>query len=201
MPTFVFAVYDGATRLECALDATTLGYQHLTFEDEFGDIIDLESTPPSDPPVGALVCDDAPSGTFTIFFEPLGGSLTSGPLIEFDAEMSLALDLDKPGRHVVQQLDTPKIGFRIIVPETGAPVDVSTATNEIVFEAADGTPLKKTAALTSGGVDGRVNYQFQVNELATAGLWRGQAKSTFPDGSVFRSRVRTWEVLYNVPEP
>lgn len=204
MVVYVLAVYEGATREELALVDDPFGYPHVRLEPSPGVFVDVENVPPEAPPVGRFPVyeEDGTALAGLVDFEPEGGVVTDGVLIEFDAGLSTFVDLAAPGRYVVQLSDTPKIGLRIV--ENGAPVDVSTATlKEMIFRRADGSALVRAAAFTTagaqGGVDGRVHAQMQLGDLQAAGLWRVQARAVMPGGGEYHSRVVAFEVLHNLP--
>lgn len=93
------------------------------------------------------------------------------------------------------------IGTAIIITikdEDGSIVDVSTATEKLIyFKKPDTSLLTKNAALTSGGTDGRIHYTFASGELDQAGTWRSQARVTVGSGTWYSSGF-SFEVVQNL---
>lgn len=198
MVVYVLGLYDGATRLEQDLVLGVDGYPVALATDEFGVELELENTPAEAPPAGRLLAELDIDTLLEVGFEPEGGVVSGGLLLELDADMRLDLDLDEPGRHVIQLGDTVRLGIRCT--HRGAPVDISTATTlEMIFARADRSAMVRTAVFTTDGVDGRLNYQFQLGEVQSAGGWRAQARAVLASGAEYKSAVRAFDVLHNLP--
>lgn len=66
-----------------------------------------------------------------------------------------------------------------ITDETGAAVNVATATNLTIWlTKPDGTVLTKTAVLDTDGTDGKIKYVTQSGDLNVKGTWKIQAAIT-----------------------
>ena len=76
------------------------------------------------------------------------------------------------------QKDTIGATFVItVVDETGTAIDYSDATTlNIIFGVPDGTTLTKTAAFTTTGTDGKIQYVSIANDLTPAGTWTIQGR-------------------------
>lgn len=72
------------------------------------------------------------------------------------------------------------------------------ATLSIVFRRGDGSALVRNAT-ESLTVPGRVEVQLQTGDVQSAGIWSAQALVVYGDGTEFRSRPRSFEVLHNLP--
>ena len=70
------------------------------------------------------------------------------------------------------QLQVGNVGSLIrmtVVDQDGEPVDVSAATLTLYLRRPDDSVLVKTPTLTSGGVDGRIQYATVANDLIKPG--------------------------------
>ena len=85
--------------------------------------------------------------------------------------------------------------FEATILENAAPVNISGATTrQLWFKRPDGTVLKKTATLTSTGLDGRMQYTAVSGDLSHAGEWSWQAYLVFSTGTWY-SDIQTFEVV------
>jgi hypothetical protein len=83
-----------------------------------------------------------------------------------------------------------------IVDEDGAPVNVSAATEKLVYlTLPDGTVLTKTAAFDTNGTDGKIKYTTQGGDLSARGTWKIQAYVAGAGGFSGSSREATFEVF------
>lgn len=198
MVDYVLALYDGPTRLEQDLVLGVDGYPVAIATDEFGVDLELENTPPEEPPTGRLLAELGPGTLVEIGFEPEGGIVTDGVVVQLDVPLRMFLDLERRGRHVVQLGDTIKLRLRCV--DRGVPANISTATSlEMVLRRADGSALVRAAQFATDGVDGLVDYQFQLGEIQSAGDWAAQARAVMPGGAEYKSAPRSFEVLHNLP--
>jgi hypothetical protein len=63
-------------------------------------------------------------------------------------------------------------------------MDISAATTkQIVFVKPDGVEVEQTAAFTTDGTDGQLEYTTQADDLDAAGNWSFYAKVVYPTGS------------------
>lgn len=68
--------------------------------------------------------------------------------------------------------------------EDGAIVNISAATTlHMVFRRPNRHAVTKAATLSSSGVDGKMRYVAQVDDLDAAGLWSLQGFVVLPDGA------------------
>ena len=196
MPTYVLAFLDQTgARVEIPLSNGTLGYPHVVQVDENGATVEIPNDPPEAPPIGRFPYR-AENGTILFLdFEPAGGIVLDGPLVLLAGPINRALDFDQ--RITVAQLgDTPLVAIDLrddlTVPSLAG------ATLEIVFRRGDGSALVRNAT-ESSTVPARVQVQLQIGDVQSAGTWAAQAHVVFADGSEFRSRPRSFEVLHNLP--
>ncbi len=66
--------------------------------------------------------------------------------------------------------------FRLVITDTaGAPIDVSTATATIIhFQDPLGNKTQKTAAFTTDGKDGKIQYATIAGDIDKVGTWQIQ---------------------------
>jgi len=65
----------------------------------------------------------------------------------------------------------------------GVVIDVSDATAMTIYlKAPDGGVLTKTAAFTTDGTDGKIEYVTIDGDIDEAGTWRAQGRVVTPDG-------------------
>lgn len=85
------------------------------------------------------------------------------------------------------ELHVNDVGTDLVVTvtdETGAAVNVATATNITVWlTKPDGTVLTKTGTLDTDGTDGKVKYTTQSGDLSVKGTWKIQAAVTIGSAS------------------
>jgi hypothetical protein len=91
------------------------------------------------------------------------------------------------------------VGTTFILTVTdGTAVDVSGATTkQILFGKPNGSTVTKTAAFTTDGTDGKVQYSTVANDLDMAGVWNIQAYVVLAAGS-WHSDVTSFVVYPNV---
>ena len=82
-------------------------------------------------------------------------------------------------------------------------VDLSTATvKELIFKDPAGTSTTQTAAFTTDGTDGKIQYTTLTGDLDTAGLWYLQAHivigTASPINGEWRSDIGQFEVFDNL---
>lgn len=75
--------------------------------------------------------------------------------------------------------------FRLTVTDSNVAVSLVGATVKIiVFKKPDGTIASKTAAFTTDGTDGKIEWASTVSgDLDQPGLWQAQALVTLPAGT------------------
>lgn len=77
-------------------------------------------------------------------------------------------------------------------------VDVSGATTkQLFFKKPDDTVLTKTAAFTTDGSDGKIQYASIAADLDIAGWWNWQGKLILPGGT-WRTDVHRFQVHVNL---
>lgn len=81
--------------------------------------------------------------------------------------------------------------FRATIVEDGVVVDVSsTSAKQIIFKRPGGELLTKTAAFTTDGINGQIEYIRIANDFdqpSDLGKWLYRGKVTFSAGAVFTS--------------
>jgi len=89
--------------------------------------------------------------------------------------------------------------FRLtIVDELEVPVNISAATTtDIRFQKPDDTSVDKSAAFTTDGTDGLIQYVSILDDLDMSGKWRIQAHIITPVGE-WRSEIEVFNVLENL---
>jgi hypothetical protein len=81
----------------------------------------------------------------------------------------------------------------------GVPADISGATLlQIRFERPDGSTFTRTAQIASNGLDGKVAYLVQANDLNQAGDWRYQFTVNTPQLG-FPFQPVAFRVEWNIP--
>lgn len=84
--------------------------------------------------------------------------------------------------------------FEITVLENNVALDISAATDQkILFRKPDGTVLTKTAAFTTDGTDGKIEYQSQAGDIDVKGTWEIQGRLVLPQGT-FYTRATSFRV-------
>ncbi len=85
--------------------------------------------------------------------------------------------------------------FEITIKEDGVVVDVSSATlKQILFLKPDGAVLTASAAFTTDGTDGKIQYKTLSGNINLTGIWHWQGKVTLATGGPFHTSVRTFRV-------
>ena len=85
--------------------------------------------------------------------------------------------------------------FEATILESGAALNIAAATTrQLWFRRPDGRVLKKTATLTSTGLDGRMQYTTVTDDLSHAGKWSWQAYLVFSTGTWY-SDIQTFDVV------
>jgi len=100
----------------------------------------------------------------------------------------------------IQEIHVNDIGtvFEITVTDCTAPINISTATDiTLLFSKPDGSTVEKTATFTTNGVDGKIRYITQANDLDAVGKWKIQARVTLPTGS-WSSNLSSFKVYGNL---
>lgn len=88
---------------------------------------------------------------------------------------------------------------RAIVDETGAVVDISTATiKQIWFVKGDGTSVKKDAQFVTDGTAGLLRYTWVAGDLNSRGGWRSQAYVVLANGETYHTSVHEFTVEENI---
>lgn len=87
--------------------------------------------------------------------------------------------------------------FRLTILESGAAVDVSSATNYIKFKKPDNTVVTESGSLHTDGTDGIIKYTSVSGDLDTVGTWRIQAFVDY-GATEFYSDVSTFKVHKNL---
>lgn len=74
--------------------------------------------------------------------------------------------------------------FILTIKDGASTIDVSAAsTKTIKFLKPDGTAVSKTAAFTTTGADGKIQYTTIANDLTPAGAWKIQGYVVLSAGS------------------
>lgn len=93
------------------------------------------------------------------------------------------------------------VGTRFIatvVDETGAVVDVSTATVKIFrFRKPNGTVIDRAAGFLTNGLDGKLTYASIVGDLDLVGTWNFQVYVELPTGK-WHSDIHYLEMIGNL---
>jgi len=101
----------------------------------------------------------------------------------------------------IHQFDIGTV-FRLELTDCGTPVDVSTATSlAICFLKPSQEVLTAVATFTNVGTDGLIQYTTVANDIDEVGGWSWQGVISFPNGSIFHSAVREFEVFSNICTP
>ena len=87
--------------------------------------------------------------------------------------------------------------FRLSILESGAAVDVSSATNYIKFSKPDNTIVTQSGTLYTDGTDGVITYTSVSGDLDAVGTWRLQAFVDF-GATEFYSDISTFKVHKNL---
>jgi len=84
------------------------------------------------------------------------------------------------------------------VDDSGASVDVSTATEKTIYlKPPTGSRVDKTASFTTDGTDGKIEYQCTGGELNQLSLWQIQGKAVI-DGHPYYSEIDTFNIKGNL---
>jgi len=94
------------------------------------------------------------------------------------------------------RLDQPDTIFRCtITDDDGTVVDVSAATIAIVFRSPSGVDVAETAALTSGGTDGIIEFADALAAYTNAvGTWKYWGRATMGTDGPFPSTTLSYRV-------
>lgn len=88
--------------------------------------------------------------------------------------------------------------FVVTVKDGGSALDISGATTkEIFFQVPDGTTLTKTAAFTTDGTNGKIQYTTISGDLSVTGQWKLQAHVINASGE-WRSDLSPFTVHENI---
>jgi hypothetical protein len=83
-----------------------------------------------------------------------------------------------------------------IQDEDGVDLDVSAVdVKTIHFTKPDGTTLSKTAAYTSDGTDGEIQYTSAAGEIDQVGQWSYAGYVEITDGAHYHTEVATFDVV------
>lgn len=81
--------------------------------------------------------------------------------------------------------------FRLINKDTNAVVDISAATNKYMyFKRPDGTSFIKTAAFSTDGTDGYIQYVSVADDLDAVGEWLIQGFVELPTKGVATEKIK-----------
>lgn len=81
-----------------------------------------------------------------------------------------------------------------------AVVDISGAsTKQIIFREPDDTAVVKTAAFTTDGTDGKMQYTTVADDLDQVGEWQHQGKVVIGSGT-WKTDIEKFKVYSNLPE-
>lgn len=84
------------------------------------------------------------------------------------------------------------------VSGTTTPLDISAATStKIIFKSPSGTVKTMTAAFTTDGTDGQIEYILQAGDLDETGYWKIQSEVVLPSGT-WRSDIGSFQVYENL---
>jgi len=103
-------------------------------------------------------------------------------------------------REEIHMLDIGTV-FRATVldscnPRTAADISAATTT-ELRFTAPDGTVADQTAAFTTDGTDGQIQYATLANDLDQEGNWQLQGHVITPGGE-WRTSIHRFRVYANL---
>jgi hypothetical protein len=84
----------------------------------------------------------------------------------------------------------------IVTDEDGVDLDVSAVDSKLIhFVKPDGTTLSKTAAYTSDGTDGEIQYTSVAADIDQVGRWSYQGYVEITDGAHLHTEVATFDVV------
>ena len=88
--------------------------------------------------------------------------------------------------------------FQVTVKDGDDAVDISSAsTKSLIFKKPSGTKMTKTAAFTSDGSDGKIDYTVILNDLDEVGTYQLQGNVVISDGT-FYTDIQTFKVHRNL---
>ena len=88
--------------------------------------------------------------------------------------------------------------FQVTVKDGDDAVDISSAsTKSLIFKKPSGTKMIKTAAFTSDGSDGKIDYTVILNDLDEVGTYQLQGNVVISDGT-FYTDIQTFKVHRNL---
>ena len=88
--------------------------------------------------------------------------------------------------------------FRLALTDSGSIVDISTTSSLQVCFTTPNTVFTKIGTLTNVGTDGLFQYTSVEGDLFEIGSWEWQGVIVFPNGHVFHTNVREFEVFPNI---
>lgn len=89
--------------------------------------------------------------------------------------------------------------FRLTLKEDDVVVDISAATvKKLIFELPDGTSVEKTAAFTTDGTDGKIEWPAPTGFLTPGGMWKLQARVEYSNGDKWSSSIVEIRVYPNL---
>lgn len=89
--------------------------------------------------------------------------------------------------------------FVVTVTEDCVAIDISAATSKVItLLKPSGESLEKTAAFTSDGTDGKIQYATVAGDIDEVGLWKIQAIVELGSGSLYHSSVKSFKVMHNI---
>jgi len=88
--------------------------------------------------------------------------------------------------------------FIVTVMENDAILDISSAiTKQIIFKSPSGTRKVKDAEFVNGGIDGKLSYETEANDLNKAEGWSIQVYLEFTSGA-WHTDIATFHVYENL---
>lgn len=90
--------------------------------------------------------------------------------------------------------------FRLLTTDCGTVVDISTATSLQICFTTPNTLFTKVATFTGVGTDGLFQYKTVDGDIFEEGGWEWQGVISFPNGDLFHTNVREFEVFPNICE-
>lgn len=88
--------------------------------------------------------------------------------------------------------------FQVTVKDGDSVVNISSAsTKSLIFKKPSGTKMTKTAAFTSDGSDGKIDYTVIADDLDEVGTYQLQGNVVISDGT-FYTDIQTFKVHRNL---
>ncbi len=121
-------------------------------------------------------------------------------------EIFIETGLGDPDAMITNFLQVGDVGIPLVVQmvnqSTNEPIDISAATElELKFSYPDGTTDDFTAALLTDGIDGKMVYVTEADDLDMAGVYAIQGKVTIGSAVIKSGWVKPFEVFENIPDP